>query len=263
VATHDDQADEFLRPRFADLRDDTMNRLRPAGALAARRAYDSRRTSRIITVAIATSATIILAAVGGTAALHRPHQPLPVTVSPSPHTATPSDSPSPPGTPPPSTGSATSGSVAGPPVPHDATTPRCHTRDLSLKYLGGDGGSGRGNLFYSLSNGSGHDCSLSGTPQLRAVDAKGKTLLTAEEEAGTGQKIVLHPGGAAYTSTTIGNIPSDDANRAPCNPPAAALWLIPPGETAHLTIDGPWHICSNGELSISPFDPVRPAAAHS
>jgi hypothetical protein len=142
-------------------------------------------------------------------------------------------------------------------------TAGCHAADLSLKYLGSDGESGRSHNYYSLSNGSGHDCSLSGTPELRAVDGKGRTLLTAKGQTGTGQKIVLHPGKAAYTSTVIGDVPSDDANKAPCNPPAAALWLTPPGDTAHLTINGPWHICSNGELSATPFDSKPPANAHS
>ena len=247
MAIHDDQADAFLRPRFADYRADTLGRLRPPGAASARRAYETRRTSRMIAVAVATVATIVLAAAGGTALLRRSSPPLPVIVSPTPQTVSPTPSaPSPttPGTPPAASHSIEPGS-AGTPTPSrtGSGTPRCHTSDLSIRSIGGDGHSGSATNYFALTNSSADACSLAGFPALRAVDSKGSRLPTTLERVGTAKPTIrLQPGTAAYISITTTNIPGTDPVRAPCEPPAAALWLIPPGESEHLTVGGSWRI---------------------
>ena len=137
-------------------------------------------------------------------------------------------------------------------------TPRCQSGDLSAKYLGGNGHHGSATKFYALSNTSSHDCSLSGVPEVRAVDSKGKTLATAEPQSGPEKKVTLHPGGKAYTSLDVGLGGLDgNADKAPCNPPATALWLIPPGETAHVVLDGRSSVC-NGHFVVTPFDSEYP-----
>jgi hypothetical protein len=265
----DDQADAFLRPRFAQYRADTLNRLRPAGAASARRAYESRRTSRTVAIAVATAATIVLAAAGGTALLRRSSPPLPVVVSPTPRTVSPTPSgaptPTPPITPPPASGSENA-DPAGPPssARSGSGTPRCHTSDLSIEHIGGDGHSGSVTVYYALTNTSGNTCALSGFPALRAVNSSGSRLPTTLEHVGAAKPAArLQPGKAAYTSITTTNVPGTDPAKPPCDPPAAALWLTPPGESDHFTLDGSWRICGGGEILVTPFDPQRPADAHS
>jgi hypothetical protein len=151
--------------------------------------------------------------------------------------------------------------TASSPADTEGGTPRCHTADLSVKYLGSDGGHGVVSHYFALTNISRHDCSLSGTPNARAVDSNGKTLATANPQPGT-EKLLIHPDTSTYTSTETGIAAQDEnANKAPCNPPAAALWLTPPGETTHLTLDkgddGTWNIC-NDHFLIRPFNPEPP-----
>ena len=264
MATRDDRTDDLLQRRFDDLRADTMTRLRPPGPTAARHAHQTRRRAHIIATAVATAATVLLAVIGGTAALHRSNQPFPVTVSPAPQTPSPALSPVPTSAAPSpehTTGSRTSGSIAGPPEPHDGGTSRCRAADLSTRYFGGDGHMGSATMYWTVTNTAGHDCTLSGVPGGRAVDSAGKTLATAEKERDTGRKLVLKPDGKVYASIIVGTAGLDEnAHKAPCDPPAAEIWLIPPGDTGHLVVDRDAGVC-NGEFTVRPFQAETPNAS--
>ncbi|GAB3796950.1 DUF4232 domain-containing protein [Micromonospora zhanjiangensis] len=151
-------------------------------------------------------------------------------------------------------------SPAAPPA--GGGTPVCHAADLSARGIGSDGHAGSGTSFYALTDTSGHACSLTGFATFRAVDVRGSTLRTTTQRTGTAKRVVLGPGGTAYVSITTTNVPTEGFEKAPCEPGAAALWLSPPGDSAHLVLTGPWRICGRGSLEITPFDPQRPAAAH-
>ncbi|HEY2671234.1 MAG TPA: hypothetical protein VGJ07_12790 [Rugosimonospora sp.] len=67
----DDNDDTVLREHFAALRTETLSRVRPAGALAARRAYTSRYRRRVL-ASVAATVVVLLAAGGGYLLAGRP-----------------------------------------------------------------------------------------------------------------------------------------------------------------------------------------------
>ncbi|MEV4757664.1 DUF4232 domain-containing protein [Micromonospora sp. NPDC049559] len=259
MATRDDLtsgdgwADEFLGRRFDEYREDTMNRLRPAGALAARRAYERRRRSRLIAIAATTAAVAVLAAVGGNALVRRSAPPLPPAVSPSPAMPSPTASPSSTSPAPSRTGpSGATGSASGSPGSGQPATPRCRTGDLSVRLLGADGAMGSTGRYYALTNDSSRDCTITGIPTVRAVDGGGATLATAEPVGGgADRKLLLRPGAEVYLMVVHGFAGLDEnADKSPCDPPADAIWLVLPGQTTHLTLERRTKIC-NGRFEVS------------
>jgi hypothetical protein len=254
VATFDNQSDDFLRPLFTDYRRDTMDRLRPAGALAARRGYQRWRTSRLAAVGLATAAVVLLAAGGGYLVFHRSGQPLPVTGSPTPQSAPPT----PPGgsptatpttaQPPAATGGPSHGQQSGPGAPPPTShgqpdTPRCHSSGLSVSRQAVDGAMGQIYTTIALTNTSSQPCQLAGRPTIRAVDAADKVLpATVRANGPDGVRVVLRAGQSGYFLFQTAQ-PEMVGGGAPCKPPAAALLVTPPGETASLRLLGPWGVC--------------------
>lgn len=268
MATFDNQFDDFLRPLFTDYRRDTMDRLRPAGALAARRGYQHWRTSRLAAVGVATAAAVLLAAGGGYLVLHRSGQPLPVTGSstpPSAPSATPGGSPTaaPTTAEPPAATAAPSrsqqpGPGAPPPASHDQQgTPQCHSSGLSVSRQGSDGAMGQVYTNIVLRNVSDRSCYLAGRPTLRAVDAAGQVLPATVGDTGSGGgRVVLRPGASGYALFKTSQPDLMEGAGAPCKPPAAALLVTPPGETESLRLAGPWSFCSPAIGGIEATPPV-------
>ncbi|GIH14583.1 hypothetical protein [Rugosimonospora africana] len=86
----DDSDDTVLREHFAALRTETLSRARPAGALAARRAYANRHRRRLLVTAAAATVLVVLGATGGYLLEDRPATHQDVTAAHT-STATPAD----------------------------------------------------------------------------------------------------------------------------------------------------------------------------
>jgi hypothetical protein len=266
VATFDNQADDFLRPLFADYRRDTMDRLRPAGALAARRGYQHWRTSRLAAAGVATAAVVLLAAGGGYLVFHRSGQPLPVTGAPTPRSTpptTPGGSPTVAPTtaqPPAATGSPSHGQPPGPAAPPPAShgqsgTPQCHSSGLSISKQAMDGAMGQIYTTIALTNTSGQPCHLAGRPTIRAVDAADKVLpATVGDNGPGGVRVELRAGQSGYFLFQTAQ-PDLVEGGAPCKPPAAALLVTPPGETGSLRLPGPWGVCDASVTAVQATPP--------
>ncbi|WP_262282356.1 DUF4232 domain-containing protein [Micromonospora sp. MA102] len=164
------------------------------------------------------------------------------TTSPAPHT--------PPATPRPATS----------PTRPASGTPDCRTADLSLASAGSSGHAGSGTAYLALTNRSGRQCALAGFPEVRLVDATGRVLPVGVRHHLTAHRVVLAPGGAAWTAVTLSHVPRADDEGAPCEPPAAALRLTPPGGTGHLAAEGAWRACG-GTVEVDSFTAGRPPAA--
>jgi hypothetical protein len=244
-----------------------MNRLRPAGALAARRGYQRWRASRLIAAGVATGAAVLLAAGGGYAVFHRSGQPLPVTGSPTPQSVpptSPSGSPTAgPATaqPPTATGGPSPGRQPVPAAPStshgQSVTPQCHSSALSISKQAGDGAMGQIYTTIALTNISAQPCHLSGRPTIRAVDAAGKVLpATVGDDGPVGPQVTLRPGQSGYFLFHTAQ-PDLVGGGAPCVPPAAALLVTPPGDTASLRLPGAWGVCA---ASVGPVQATPPGS---
>jgi hypothetical protein len=143
---------------------------------------------------------------------------------------------------------------------HGAEVSSCRSTELSGEYLGGDGHHGSATMSFVLTNTSNRDCSLLGLPVVIAVNSAGERLASARP-TGSEREVRLHPGGKGYVSLDVGFVGLDgNAHKAPCDPPAAALWLLPPSDSGHVVLRSETSVC-NGQFSTAPFDPNYPNIA--
>ncbi|MGR6321220.1 DUF4232 domain-containing protein [Micromonospora soli] len=217
------------------------------GRRAARRAH---RTVRLATLLAAGAAVV---AFGGC-----------TTTDPGPAGAGPAGSPtgsvpagptSLPATP---AASPTSAPATAPPTP--AAITGCRTADLSAASAGSSGHMGSETAYLALTNRTGRRCALSGFPQVRLADAGGRVLRVEVRHHLGAHRVVLAPGGTAWTAVTFSHVPRSDDEPTPCDPPADALWLTPPGGTGHLVLRGAWSACG-GAVEVDSFTAGRPPAA--
>ncbi|WNM37492.1 DUF4232 domain-containing protein [Micromonospora halotolerans] len=171
-----------------------------------------------------------------------PTAPTASTTSPAPHT-------------PPATARPTTS-----PTPPASGTPDCRTADLALASAGSSGHAGSGTAYLALANRSGRPCALAGFPTVRLVDATGRALPVRVRQHLAAHRVVLAPGGTAWTAVTLSHVPRADDEGAPCEPPAAALRLTPPGGTGYLAVEGAWRACG-GTVEVDSFTAGRPPAA--
>ncbi len=263
----DERGDERLAPYVAAFRDDTLTRLHPPGALAARRAAEARRGRRILAAAGLAAVATLATAVGAYALTGRPDRPTLTTGTPGPSAVAsapvgpPSGSASaaPPASPTPSE----SGSPLGPPAGgNPPAVDRCHTDGLSARFAGGSGFAGGGSRNLVLTNISGHVCRLYGNPGMLLLDAQGNALPTTVHWVGTRVLVTLQPGQSGYADVTTWVNPGPTDTGAPCDPPAAAVLVTPPDETTQLTITGSWRVCQHGYIEVGPMvaSPPNPMA---
>lgn len=142
--------------------------------------------------------------------------------------------------------------------------PRCHTSQLGLRYVNGDGAAGTERITVGMANKSSTSCTLSGFPGLQLLDSAGRPAAThavrnggAFPGVGAPTQFLVTPGqeavfGVAYSH--IGQSASD------CSA-AAQLRVIPPDETDGVVLRFPFadQACGGGGLEETPVLP--PGAA--
>ncbi len=260
----DERADERLAPHVAAFRDDTLTRLHPPGALAARRAAEARRGRRILAAAGLAAVATLATAVGAYALTGRPDRPTLTTGTPGPSAVASAPAGPASGSASPATGptSSDSGLRTPPAGAHPPAVDRCHTAGLSARFAGGSGFAGGGSRNLVLTNISGHVCRLYGNPGMLLLDAQGSALPTTVHWVGTRVLVTLQPGQSGYADVTTWVNPGPTDTGAPCDPPAAAVEVTPPDETTQLTITGSWQVCQHGYIEVGPMvaSPANPMA---
>ncbi|MEU4478753.1 DUF4232 domain-containing protein [Micromonospora sp. NPDC023966] len=214
--------------------------------LAARRRTGRRLAAGAATLALAACAP----AREGPSATVPTASAAPTASATSSATRPPSATPSPPATPQPATS----------PTRPASGIPDCRTADLSLASAGSSGHAGSGTAYLALGNRSGRHCALAGFPEVRLVDATGRALPVRVRHHLAAHRVVLAPGGTAWTAVTLSHVPGADDEGAPCEAPAAALRLTPPGGTGYLAAEGAWRACG-GTVEVDSFTAGRPPAA--
>ncbi|GGR80587.1 hypothetical protein GCM10010169_25980 [Micromonospora fulviviridis] len=213
-----------------------------------------RRTGRRLAALAAGAAALALTACSpardGASATAPTATAAPTASATSPAPRSPSAAPTPPATPRPT--HSTTRPASG--------TPDCRTADLSLAPAGSSGHAGSGTAYLALTNRSGRHCALAGFPEVRLVDGTGRALPVRVRHHLAAHRVVLAPGGAAGTAVTLSHVPRADDEGAPCEPPAAALRLTPPGGTGYLAAEGAWRACG-GTVEVDSFTAGRPPAA--
>jgi hypothetical protein len=167
-----------------------------------------------------------------------------------------------------SAGSNNAGSTSGPTL---AGVPQCVTANLvaAVNVVAGSQGMGHEELNITLTNISGHSCTVYGFPglQLRAQDMEGQPGLnqatTVTWDPGVPKTLVtLADSGSASTSVLFDmDVPgAGEPSSGPCEPDSYYLAIIPPNNTTALTarIGGPnatsgITVCEHGNLQSLAF----------
>jgi len=167
-----------------------------------------------------------------------------------------------------SAGSNTSGSNSGPTL---AGTPQCVTSNLvaAVNVVAGSQGMGHEALNITLTNISGHSCTVYGFPglQLRTQDMEGQpgldqTTTTTWTTGAPKSLVTLADSGSASTTVIFDvDVPGPgEPQSGPCEPDSYYLGIIPPNNTTALTarIGGAnattgITVCEHGNLEALPF----------
>ncbi|WP_052745103.1 DUF4232 domain-containing protein [Micromonospora sp. HK10] len=149
--------------------------------------------------------------------------------------------------------------TGAPARPTPAAIPGCRTTDLSVARAGSSGHMGSETVYLALTNRVGRRCVLAGFPGVRLADTAGRVLPVEVRHHLAAHRVVLAPGGTAWTAVNLSHVPRPDEG-APCDPPADALWLTPPGGSGHLAVPGSWSACG-GAVDVDSFTGSRPPAA--
>jgi hypothetical protein len=125
------------------------------------------------------------------------------------------------------------------------------------------GSAGTGNIVYALRirNRSTRPCFVSGLPQLRLLDRKGRPLPTNVRPAFRGRpavRVVLRPGARARATARFSPDvpgPGEPVGQTVCEPLAYELRVVPrPGGGALVVpIRPPTAVCEHGRLELSEF----------
>ncbi|MFE9692652.1 DUF4232 domain-containing protein [Micromonospora sp. NPDC005806] len=215
-----------------------------------------RRPARLAALLVARAAVVAFGGAGCTTGKDGAPGPAGAAPAGSPTGSVPADPTSPPARP---TAGPTS-SPARPTPSSPAAIPSCRTADLSVAPAGSSGHMGSETDYLALTNRSGRRCSLSGFPQIRLADAAGRALPVEVRHHLAAHRVVLRPGGTAWTAVNLNHVARGDGEGAPCDPPADALWLTPPGGAGHLVARGRWSACG-GAVDVDSFTTERPPAA--
>ena len=139
--------------------------------------------------------------------------------------------PAPPATSAPASSGATSSS---------AGTTACSASALTGTVTGTQGGAGVLEVTVALRNGSGSSCTLHGYSGLQLVGSDGSQLVTSVRQGGplsfesvAPSTVTLAPGQDAYLNVGFSDVPTGSS--ASC-PTATGLKLVPPGDSASVTV---------------------------
>ena len=272
----DQPRDEALARIFDQMRADTLARVRPPGAGAARWAARSRqhRRRRFLATAAAVLGMVFAGGLGAGAAqlaLSERTERVTQAAADAPGSAgtgaTPAPVPAPtptggPGVPSPATTTATrQGSPSARPTASASRTyqpTRCHTDELSAT-LGTPADIPPNGMAYAdlgLTNEAGHPCRMYGYPGMQLLGADGSPLPTTVLRDGSVKPTLftLQPGDTGWARLTWSVVPDADET-APCAPDARLLWVTPPDEYTQLTIQVTMNVCHHGEILTGPTHP--------
>lgn len=147
------------------------------------------------------------------------------------------------------------------PSPSQSAGP-CRAADLELSFIGGQGATGHGLLGFELRNASSHPCHTYGFPGIQFLDRSGRPLPTVTTRtthdffgAAPLQALVVAP--RTSVSFRVG-VTHGMASSAGCTT-AAAISVIPPGDTSSLRATMPQGAYECGTATVSPVRPGRSA----
>lgn len=151
---------------------------------------------------------------------------------------------------PPTSTSAGPASAAG-------SSGRCHTSELAGSLVPGRPGAGQRHATLVLRNTGSRTCTVYGFSGLALVDGNGQVLPTRSVriDPPVPTTVSVSPGNSVSSalSWTVIAGPGESTS-GPCQPTAASLQVIPPDETAFLTV--PWDggpVCGGGAISELAF----------
>jgi hypothetical protein len=148
------------------------------------------------------------------------------------------------------------------PSPSASGNPRCHTADLSpaVAVVNGSQAAGHESMNLTLTNTSGHPCTIFGYPGMMLQDQNGNGQATnvTRNRSLTPKTLTLANGSAASTTVRFDfDMPaSGEPATGPCEPMSYGLLITPPNETTQLTSPiggGPVTVCEKGTLDVLPF----------
>ena len=133
-----------------------------------------------------------------------------------------------------------------------ARVDRCHTSELTGSLVPGQPGAGQRYATLVLENTGGRTCTVHGYGGIGLVDSAGAPLPTHQvrvpSPAPTTVRLAPHESvrSQLHWSVVTG---TGDSTSGPCQPTPAALQVIPPDETDHLSV--PWNqgpVCEGGTI---------------
>jgi hypothetical protein len=129
---------------------------------------------------------------------------------------------------------------------------RCHTSELTVGLVPGSPGAGQRYATLVLENTGGRTCTVHGYGGIGLVSSTGSALPTHQVRIASPAPttVTLAPHGTARSQLHWSAVPGgSDATSGPCQPNPAALQVIPPDETDHLSValsQGP--VCEGGTI---------------
>ncbi|MGW0061806.1 DUF4232 domain-containing protein [Streptosporangium sandarakinum] len=130
---------------------------------------------------------------------------------------------------------------------------RCRTGALSARVGRVDAGAGQRYAPLVFTNGSTRTCWVYGFPGLVTIDRNGDALRTRpRRENVRPQRVTLRPGASAHFRMHWTEVPS---GRETICPASARLMVIPPDETAYLTVPFSARVCDDGRIDLTPAAP--------
>ncbi len=149
-----------------------------------------------------------------------------------------------------SAGGAGGASVAGP--------GECRASGLALRYLGGQGATGHGELGFALSNTTSSSCSTGGYPGIQFLDSSGRALPTTPTHTTSDffgtvplAPVTVKPGDSFSFRLGV----SHGGGSASGCVTARGLQVIPPNDTATLRVSIPGGASECGTTTVSPVAP--------
>ena len=132
-----------------------------------------------------------------------------------------------------------------------ASTPRCHTTDVSAHLRRLNPSAGNRHAVLTLKNTSGHACHTRGHVGMELRASDGSALPTdAVWTGGGGSTLTVQPGASVYTRLDWGVVPSGgEPTTGQCEPNPAKLAVTPPDEYTQRVLTWPYGpVCAHGTI---------------
>lgn len=142
------------------------------------------------------------------------------------------------------------------PAAASASTPRCHTGDVSADLRQLDPSAGNRHAVLTLKNTSSHTCHTRGHVGMELRASDGSALPTnAVWTGGGGSTLTVKPGASVYTRLDWTVVPSGgEPATGPCEPTPAKLAVTPPDEYTQRVLAWPYGpVCAQGTIDSGPL----------